>query len=128
MLQAFAYAIHLLSGCVLLVAFFAVYTKITPFNELALIRQGNAAAALSLAGAGFGFCLTVASSILHNDTFLMFLIWSLAAMLVQSAVYAFLARILPRMGAAIEANNIAMGGTMGAFSVMVGMINAACLS
>jgi putative membrane protein len=128
MLQAFAYAIHLLSGCVLLVAFFAVYTKITPFNELALIRQGNGAAALSLAGAGLGFCLTVASSILHNDTFLMFLIWSLAAMLVQSAVYAFLARILPQMGAAIEANNIAMGGTMGAFSIMVGMINAACLS
>jgi putative membrane protein len=128
MLQAYAYAIHLLSGCALLAAFFAVYTKITPFNEWVLIRQGNVAAALSLSGAGIGFCLTVASSILHNDTFLMFFIWSLAAMLVQSAVYAFLARMLPRMNEAIEANNIAMGGLMGAFSLTVGMINAACLS
>ena len=58
MMQASAYALHLLSGCALLAAFFAVYTKITPFNEVALIREGNAAAALSLTGAGVGFCLT----------------------------------------------------------------------
>ena len=128
MLQAYAYALHLLSGCALLAVFFAVYTKITPFNEVALIREGNAAAALSLAGAGVGFCLAVVSSILHNDTFWLFFIWSLGALLVQTAAYAFLARMLPQMSAAIEANNVAMGGLMGALSIMVGMINAACLS
>jgi len=128
MMQASAYALHLLSGCALLAAFFAVYTKITPFNEVALIREGNAAAALSLTGAGVGFCLTVVSSILHNDTFWMFFIWSIAALLVQTAVYASLTRMLPNMNEAIETNNVAMGGAMGALSLMVGMINAACLS
>jgi len=128
MLQAYSYLLHLLSGCVLLAAFFAIYTKITPFNEIALIRQGNMAAAVSLLGAGVGFCLTVTSSIVHNDTFWMFLIWSIGAMLVQSAAYAFLTRVLPQMDQAIEANNLAMGILMGSLSLMVGMINAACLS
>jgi len=128
MMQASAYALHLLSGCALLAAFFVVYTKVTPFQEVALIRQGNAAAALSLSGAGVGFCLTVVSSILHNDTFWTFFMWSLAAMLVQTAVYAALTRMVPNMNEAIENNNVAMGGLMGALSLMVGMINAACLS
>lgn len=128
MMQASAYALHLLSGCALLAAFFAVYTKITPFNEIALIREGNAAALLSITGAAVGFCLTVVSSILHNDTFWLFFIWSLAALAVQTAVYASLTRMMHGMDEAIESGNIAMGGLMGALSLMVGMINAACLS
>ena len=39
-----------------------------------------------------------------------------------------LTRMLPQMNEAIENNNVAMGGLMGALSLMVGMINAACLS
>ena len=35
---------------------------------------------------------------------------------------------LCQMNQAIEANNVAMGGLMGLMSLMVGMINAACLS
>jgi putative membrane protein len=128
LLQASAYALHLLSGVMLLAVFFGIYSKITPFDELALIRQGNAAAALSLGGAGIGFCLTIVSSIVHNDTLMMFLIWSVGAMLVQTGVYAILTRVLPQMNPAIEANNVAMGGLMGAMSLMVGMINAASLS
>jgi putative membrane protein len=128
LLQASAYALHLLSGVMLLAVFFAIYTKVTPFDEVALIRQGNAAAALSLGGAGIGFCLTIVSSIVHNDTLMMFLLWSVGAMVVQTGVYAILTRVVPQMNPAIEANNVAMGGLMGAMSLMVGMINAASLS
>jgi putative membrane protein len=128
LLQASAYALHLLSGVMLLAVFFAIYTKVTPFDEVALIRQGNAAAAMSLGGAGIGFCLTIVSSIVHNDTLVMFLIWSVGAMVVQTGVYAILTRVVPQMNPAIDANNVAMGGLMGAMSLMVGMINAASLS
>ena len=84
MLPIYAYAEHLLASLVLLVVFVGVYTRITPFNEFALIRQGNVAAALSLGGSTLGFCFTLSSSLQHNDTFLMFLVWSLVAMVVQS--------------------------------------------
>jgi putative membrane protein len=128
MLLAYAYLLHLLSGFVLIAVFFAIYTWITPFDEIALIREGNMAAALSLAGAVVGFCLTLASSILHSDSYQMFLAWSVGAMFVQSAAYAGITRILPQMNGAIEHNNAAMGALMGTASLALGIINAACLS
>ncbi|PRX22441.1 putative membrane protein [Paraburkholderia sp. BL18I3N2] len=126
--DAFSYGIHLLSAFVLILGFAAVYLKVTPFDELALIRDGNVAALLSFAGALVGFCLTLASSIAHNSTLTLVLIWAVGAMVVQVATYALLTRLLPGMNHAIESRNTAMGGLMGAASLVVGIINAACLT
>ncbi|PQV46462.1 DUF350 domain-containing protein [Paraburkholderia sp. BL21I4N1] len=126
--DAFSYGIHLLSAFVLILGFAAVYLKVTPFDELALIREGNVAALLSFAGALIGFCLTLASSIAHNSTLVLVLIWAFGAMIVQVATYAVLTRLLPGMNHAIETRNNAMGGLMGAASLVVGIINAACLT
>lgn len=128
MLPAYAYLLHLFSGCVLLAIFFAIYTWITPFDEIALIREGNMAAALSLAGAVVGFCLTLASAILHSESYEAFLAWSVGAMVVQSLGYAGITRMLPQMNGAIEHNNAAMGTLMGLASLALGIVNAACLS
>jgi putative membrane protein len=128
MLQAYAYLLHLLSGFVLLAVFFWIYTKTTPFAEMALIRQGNMAAALSLAGATIGFCLTLAASILLSSGFFMFLVWGIGAMTMQVVTYAVVTRLLPQMNTAITENNVAMGTLMGTASLTVGIINAACLS
>ncbi|MFM0592001.1 MULTISPECIES: DUF350 domain-containing protein [Paraburkholderia] len=126
--DAFSYGIHLLSAFVLILGFAAVYLKVTPFDELALIREGNVAALLSFAGALIGFCLTLASSIAHNSTLVLVLIWAFGAMIVQVVTYAVLTRLLPGMNHAIETRNNAMGGLMGAASLVVGIINAACLT
>lgn len=123
-----SYAIYLLSATLLLGVFFLVYTRITPYDEIALVRAGNGAAALSLSGALVGFSLTVASGILHNSAWLPFLAWSAGAMLVQLVVYALAARLLPGASSQIEAGNIAMGGLLGAMALVAGAINAACLS
>jgi putative membrane protein len=123
-----SYVIYLLSGALLVGVFFLVYTRITPYDEIALVRAGNCAAALSLSGALLGFSLTVASGILHNSAWLPFLAWSTGAMLVQLVVYTVGARLLPGARAQIEAGNIAMGGLLGAIALVAGAINAACLS
>ena len=128
MVAAYAYLLHLVTGCVLLAVFFAIYTWITPFDEIALIREGNMAAALSLAGAMIGFCLTLASGIVHSDGYELFMIWSAGAMVVQSLGYAAITRMLPQMNSAIEHSNAAMGVLMGLASLSLGIINAACLS
>ena len=122
------YVIYLLSGVFLLGVFFVVYTRTTPLDEVALVRAGNAAAALSLSGALIGFTLTIASGILHNSALLGFVAWSAGAMVVQLAAYAVVARLLPGAKEQIEAGNIAMGGLLGAISLSAGVINAACLS
>lgn len=122
------YAIYLLSAALLMGGFFFVYTRITPYNEIALVRAGNCAAALTLSGALIGFSMTVASGILHSSDWLPFLAWSTGAMLVQLAVYGVGVRILPGARAQIEAGNIALGGLLGAMALVAGAINAACLS
>ncbi|WP_354504673.1 DUF350 domain-containing protein [Lysobacter sp. OAE881] len=125
---ALPYLAYLLSALLLLAGFVAIYTRVTRFDEWTLIHQGNIAAALSLGGALLGFSCTLAFSIALHASWRDFLLWALLAMLVQVAAYAALARLLRGMNQAIHEGNAAMGGLMGAVSLGVGVINAACLT
>ena len=122
------YVIYLLASLALMSVFSLIYTKITPYDEIKMIREGKAAAALSFLGALIGFSLTLASSILHNDSFVAFAAWAGAAMIVQLAVYTVLSRLIPDMHNSLESNNVAIGALLGGVSLTFGIINAACLS
>lgn len=128
MLQVYAYLLHLLTGFALLLIFTALYVRITPIDEFALIRRGVVAAALSLGGALVGFSLTLASAISHYDHYTLVFAWAISAMVVQVLAYLLVNRVLPDLNAAIEQNNVAMGALMGATSLAVGVVNASCLS
>lgn len=122
------YVLYLLLSSVLVLIFLIAYTKITPCNEFLLIRQGNNAAALSLGGALLGFTLTIASSIIHTADYRQFLGWAAGAMLVQVLVYFVASRLLHMSKDHIESGNAAFGGLLGAISLSIGAINAACIS
>jgi putative membrane protein len=122
------YAIYLLLAGVLLLIFFMVYTWVTPFNEILLIRQGNCAAALSLGGAMIGFSLTVASCIFHTSHYQQFMAWAAGALVVQVLVYAITAKLLRISKQHIESGNTAFGALLCSISLSVGAINAACIS
>ncbi|MDC8757792.1 DUF350 domain-containing protein [Janthinobacterium fluminis] len=122
------YLLHLLLSAVLLMAFFVVYTRLTPFKEVVLIRQGNRAAALSLGGALLGFSATIASCLVHTADYREFLAWSAGALVVQLLAYAITTSLLRMSKDQIEADNSAFGGLLGAISLSIGLINAACIS
>lgn len=122
------YLLHLVLAAVLLIVFFVVYTKVTPFDEILLIRQGNHAAALSLGGALLGFSATIASSLVHTADYQQFFAWAFGAMLVQVLAYGVATRLLRMAKDQIEADNSAFGGLLGAISLSIGAINAACIS
>jgi putative membrane protein len=122
------YATHVIAAAILLGIFFVVYTKLTPFDEVALIHAGKSSAALSLGGAMVGFSLTLASSIVYNASLMGVIGWAVVAMAVQAGVYAIASRLLHTIRTEIEAGNAAMGGFLGAISLVAGIINAACLS
>jgi len=112
-----------------LVGFFLwIYVLITPWREFALIRAGNAAAALSLIGALLGFCLPLANTIAHSVSLIDVVLWSLVALVVQIGVHVALRLLLPHLKQSMEANETAAGITAGGFSVCFGLINAACLT
>ena len=123
-----SYALHLFTASALLAVFFMVYTWVTTIDEVLLIRQGNNAAMLSTSGALLGFSITIGSSLLHTSSYLEFLAWAACAMLVQVAAYAITIRLLHISKEHIESGNTAFGGLLGAISLSIGAINAACIS
>ena len=60
--------------------FCCVYCKMTPYNELKLIRIGNTSAAISFGGALLGFVLPLYSAITHSVGFIDMLIWAMIAL------------------------------------------------
>lgn len=71
--QYFLYLQYMLAGIAMTVVFGAVYLRITPAEELRLIKNGNLACALSFGGALVGFCVTLAASIAHSVGFTDFI-------------------------------------------------------
>ncbi|MDB4872633.1 MAG: uncharacterized protein JWL97_3637 [Gemmatimonadales bacterium] len=123
-----AYLLHLLTAVAMVLAFFVIYTRLTPFDEVALIRAGNQAAAFSLGGTLIGFSVTLASALWHTADYYQFLGWGAGGMLVQVVVFVLATRLLKMSKDQIEANNKAFGGLLGAIALSIGLINAGCIS
>lgn len=112
----------------LLAVFLGAYTALTPLHEWALIRAGNTAAAVALAGATLGFCLPLASAVAHSVGLGDMLVWAAVAGAVQVGVMLALRLGLRTLWAAIEHGEMAPAVTLAAGSAAVGLLNAACLT
>jgi putative membrane protein len=113
---------------VLLAFFLLIYLNATPYQEITLIRGGNAAAAVSLSGTLLGYALPIANVIAHSDTLLDLALWGIVAGVVQLAAY-FVARLaLPQLNEDIPAGRLAPATFLAALSLTVGIINAACMT
>lgn len=121
-LAYFAFALAILALSV------AVYVRVTPYREFALIREGNVSAAVSLSGALIGLVLPLASAIAHSVNPLDMAVWSAIALAVQIVVYAVVGRLVPHFSAAIEAGRVAPAVLLAAVSLCAGILNAACLT
>ena len=116
------------AALVMLVVFAFAYLKITPARELELIKNGNLACALSLSGAMIGFCITLVSSMLHSVDMLSFMIWGLAAAVIQILVYFAATHLIKDANQELLNNNVAVGVLFFGLSVSIGILNAASLS
>lgn len=123
-----AFLAYFVAAIGLLCLFILAYIFITPYRELVLIRNGNAAAAASLGGAILGFVLPLASAIAHSVSLLDMAIWGLIALIVQLLVYLVARLLLPNLANDIPAGKMATGLFLGALSVAIGVLNAACMT
>lgn len=120
---------YLLAGIALLYAAMAIYVRVTPLNEMALIRAGNAGAAITLGGAMIGFSLPIASAFQHSLNLVDAAVWSVVALCVQIAVFFVVAKLLGTdWRGAIERGETAGAILKAAVAIAVGLLNAACLS
>jgi putative membrane protein len=112
----------------LLIAFTFVYTAVTPYKEIKLIRDGNNAAALSLGGALIGFALPVASSVENAVNVVDMLLFAVVATIAQLIVFVVARMALPGLAGSIEDGNTAKATLLAAVSISVGLVNAAALA
>lgn len=113
---------------VLLAAFLGAYTLITPLHEWTLIRQGNAAVALSLAGATLGFTLPLASAIVHSANLPDMAVWAAVALILQLLCFAAMRLLRRGVSTALQQGDMAEAIVLATGSVALGLLNAACLS
>lgn len=119
---------YIVSAVVLLALFQFIYTRITPHKEFELIREGNTAAAVALAGAVIGFALPVASVISHSVSLLDFVVWAVIAAVVQLLAFLAVSLVLKGLSGRIQKGEIAAGIYVAAVAVSVGLLNAACMT
>ena len=112
----------------LLAVFLLVYVNATPYDEISLIRQGNTAAAISLSGALIGFAMPVANVIAHSDTLGDLAAWGAIAGVIQLLTYLAARFTLPHLAEDIPAGKISEATFLAALSLVVGLINAACMT
>jgi putative membrane protein len=122
------FSIYFTVSLLLLAAFVVIYAQVTPYRELALIAEGNEAAAYSLGGALIGFALPLSSAISHSVGLADMAIWGVVALLVQVLTFLVVRLLLPKIVSDIPANKISKGILLGVVSVVVGMLNAACMT
>ncbi len=123
-----AFAAYFGLSLALLMTFVLIYVTITPYKEILLIRENNTAAALSFSGALAGFAIPLGSAVAHSVSLVDMLIWGLVAMCVQILTYFGVRVVFPNLPADIPLNHIPKGIVLGAISVIIGYLNAMCMT
>ncbi|MBL6456168.1 DUF350 domain-containing protein [Belnapia sp. T6] len=123
-----AFLAHFLAGLALLGAAFLVFTRMTPHDEMALVRAGNLPAAVALGGSVLGAALAIASAVSHSAGLLDAVVWAVVALLAQLGAFLLTARLLPDWRAAIERGEMATAVLKAAVAVAVGLLNAAAMT
>jgi putative membrane protein len=123
-----AFLLYFALGLLMLAAFLAVYVAVTPYKEIALIREGNAAAAISLGGAVIGYVLPLSRAIAQSVSVVDMLAWGAVALVAQVAVYFAVARAVPRFPEAIRAGRVSAATFLAALAIAVGLLNAAAMT
>lgn len=126
---ALAFLLAFVTAGIFTLAFKVIYQWITPYRERDLIRAGNTAAAIALAGALIGYVLPLASALSHTVSLLEFAAWATLAGVIQIVAFTAVRIVaLPDVKARIEAGEVSIGVYLAGVSVAVGLLNAACMT
>lgn len=120
---------YFITNFVLIFAALFVYVKVTPYNEIALIRNGNTAVAISFGGTILGMVVPMASAIVHSVGFVDMLSWCTIALATQLFMWFAINKMLGDLHTSIaKTGTISHGVLLGMSNLAVGILTAACMS
>ena len=112
----------------LMAAAMAAYILITPHREIALIRDGNIAAAVSFGGTAIGMAIVLCSTASGTFNVVELLIWGGIGLVGQLLVYALVAVMIPGLSKGLTEGRTSYGVLLGTMSIAMGILNAGALS
>ena len=104
-----------------------IYSKITPWNELDLIMEGNTSAAVSFSGAILGIAIPLAAALSSSISIWEIVVWGSVAIILQITVFLILDLVLPNLSEQIKANKIAAGIFIASNKIALALMNAAAV-
>ncbi|KAF5881228.1 DUF350 domain-containing protein [Rhizobium sp. PEPV16] len=108
--------------------FAVIYTFLTPQKEVQLIRAGNLAAVTAFLGALVGFSLPLASAAANSVSIVDYIIWAVVGILAQILAYYIANFTMTDLHEKITAGNIAAGIWGSGIALVIGILNAACMT
>jgi putative membrane protein len=120
--------IHAGLTLVMLVLGATVYAFLTPYKEIQLIREGNAAAAISYGGVIIGLAAPLAVSLSASPSGLDILLWGLATTAVQLLVFRVTDLFLAGLPARIQEGETAAAALLTAARLASALILAAAVA
>lgn len=123
-----AFCAYLFTGAAMVIIFLFIYSHITAYDELKLIRNNNISASLAFSGSLLGYVTPLSSAAVNSVSIPDYLAWGGIALIVQLLVYGCVRLYIPLLGDKINEQNIAAGLVMGASALAGGIFNAACMT
>ncbi len=105
-----------------------IYLKVTPYDDIALIKDGNIAASVSLAGAVLGLGLPLAFSMAASVSVWEVLIWGPVTLILQLIAYRLTDAILRDLPRRIVDGEVAPAIFLVSIKLAVAAINAAAVT
>lgn len=132
-IQAFAtgFPITLLhAGLTVLILFLGsvLYVLLTPHREIALIREGNSAAALSLAGVMIGLAIPLAVSLTASTSLIEIGIWGASTVVVQLLIFRLVDLLLRGLPQRIQEGEISAAALLVGAKLATALILAAAVA
>jgi putative membrane protein len=131
--QAFAtgFPLTLLHVAVTLALLFAgvgVYIMLTPQKEVALVRAGNVAAAISLGGILLGLAIPLSVSLKASTNLVDLALWGFATLLVQMLISRLTDVALHGLSKRIQDGEVAAAVVLASVKIATGLILGAAVS
>jgi putative membrane protein len=115
-------------GVALSFIFTVIYIRITGHDEIALIREGNASAALALGSSIVGFAMPLSKAIAQASSVPDCVLWGAVALIVQLLAYGLARTLIPNLSDKIAKNTMATAIILAAISFTAGMLNSASMT
>jgi len=106
----------------------ACYMAITPFNEWRLMRDGNVAAGVVIAGTLVALAMPLAATLATSVLVLDIVLWGLVSLIIQLITFMAATALMRGLRGMIEAGNVAAALVLVGIQVAVALLNAGAMA